>query len=272
MRSSFIAICLLLIALSLNGQRGWELGAGLGLSNYFGDLNPHYGLNQPGPAAGLVARYNFNTRTAVRAQASYAFLRGDDSKSTNNFQKIRNIHFISNVFDFSAVYEFNFLPLSHGSGTDIVAPYLFAGLSVFSFDPKAKYQGRWVRLAPLGTEGQTGGEEYFTVSGAYVFGGGIKYNVSRQWTWTFDLMVHKAWTDYLDDVSTVYPDKTTLRASHGQIAVDLSDPSIHSEDDPQIGQAGYQRGSDKEKDAFSIFTVGLTYYFGRIDCPNISDF
>ncbi len=254
------------------GQKGWEIGGGAGVAHYFGDINPHYGLQQPGPALALVTRYNFNTRTALRAQASYGLLRGDDSKSNNNYQKIRNLHFISNVFDFSAVYEFNFLPLSHGSYEDIFTPYLYAGLSVFYFDPLAKYEGRWVRLAPLGTEGQQGGDEYFTISGSWVFGLGVKYNVSREWTWTFDLMIHKSWTDYIDDVSTVYPDKSELLARHGQIAVDLSDPSIHSDDFPDIGKAGYQRGSDKEKDAFSLFTIGLNYYFGRIDCPRISEF
>ncbi|MBK8080358.1 MAG: hypothetical protein IPK25_08795 [Saprospiraceae bacterium] len=33
-------------------------------------------------------------------------------------------------------------------------------------------------------------------------------------------------TDYLDDVSTVYPDKTLLLAKRGQTAVELSDRSL----------------------------------------------
>ncbi len=266
----FIVGALLLTYTGAIAQKGWEIGGGLGIANYFGDLNPHYDLTQIGPAAGLQVRYNFNTRTAIRAQASYGFLRGDDSKALNNYQRVRNLHFTSHTFDFSAVYEFNFLPLFHGTYTDVFSPYLSAGLSIFSFNPRAKYNGQWVRLAPLTTEGQN--DAYFTVSGAYVFGGGIKYNISREWTWNFDVLIHKTWTDYLDDVSTVYPDKTLLQSRRGQIAVDLSDPSIPSEDYPEIGQAGYQRGSPKEKDAFSIFTIGITYYFGRIDCPTISEF
>ena len=39
------------------------------------------------------------------------------------------------------MFEFNFLPYIHGSRDYFFTPYLFAGFSVFSFNPKAEYTG-----------------------------------------------------------------------------------------------------------------------------------
>ncbi|MDX1408722.1 MAG: hypothetical protein R3330_11330, partial [Saprospiraceae bacterium] len=44
------------------GQRGYEVGIWLGGAHYFGDLNTTYRLDRPGLAAGVIGRYNFNSR------------------------------------------------------------------------------------------------------------------------------------------------------------------------------------------------------------------
>ena len=41
-----------------------------------------------------------------------------------------------------------------GTKSSRVGFYLFAGVGGFYFDPKAQFQNTWVRLKPLGTEGQ----------------------------------------------------------------------------------------------------------------------
>lgn len=251
--------------LGAQAQMGWEAGGWLGTSSYFGDLNTEFIL-KPGLAAGAVARYNFNERICLKFSANYGTVQANDADSKNSFQQARNLHFRSRVFDGTAQLEFNFLPYIHGSKDQFYSPYLFAGLSVFHFEPQAEYQGEWVDLRPLGTEGQFKGEEYSTIQGGLAYGVGLKLDLSYEWSLNFELSSRRLFTDYLDDVSTVYPDLDDLEALHGQIAVDLADPSLAVEG-VKIGQAGRQRGNSNNNDIYVFAGVSLVYYFGDIRCP-----
>lgn len=250
-------------------QRGWETGGWLGTSAYFGDLNTEFNL-VPGLAGGLVGRYNFNDRICVKFSANYGSVRADDADSKISYQQTRNLHFRSNIFEGTSQLEFNFLPYVHGSRDQFYTPYLFAGISVFHFEPQAEYEGEWVDLRPLGTEGQFKGEEYSTFQGAIAYGAGFKIDLSYEWSLNFELSARRLFTDYLDDVSTVYPDFNDLGALHGQQAVDLSDPSIPNAEGIQLGAPGRQRGNSNNNDIYAFFGVGLVYYFGDIRCPPYS--
>ena len=126
-----------------------------------------------------------------------------------------------------------------------------------------------VELRPLGTEGQFKGEEYYSVSGGLAYGLGIKVDLSYELSLNFELSARSLFTDYLDDVSTVYPDKSDLLKLRSQTAVDLSDRSVDlpGVEDSQIGRKGTQRGNSNNNDSFVILGVGLVYYFGDIRCP-----
>lgn len=266
-------ILLLLFGLSTSltfAQMGWEAGGWLGTSYYFGDLNTNFRLNRPGLAGGLVARYNFNDRVCFKFSANYGSVSAYDSDSDNSFELARNLSFKSIVVDGTGQFEFNFLPYIHGSRDQFYTPYLFAGLSAFYFNPKAKYDGEWVDLRPLGTEGQFKGEEYYTVQGAIAYGVGFKIDLSYEWSLNFEVSSRRLFTDYLDDVSTVYPDMDDLEALHGQIAVDLSDRSIIGPNESQIGQTGRQRGYSNVNDIYVMTGISLVYYFGDIRCPKYS--
>ncbi len=253
----------------LQAQMGWEAGGWLGSSFYFGDLNTEFNL-KPALAGGLIGRYNFNERVCLKFSANYGFVSAHDEDSKNTFQQTRNLHFRSQIFDGTAQLEFNFLPYIHGSKDKFYTPYLFAGLSVFHFQPQAEYQGEWVDLRPLGTEGQFRGDEYSTLQGAMAYGIGFKIDLSYEWSLNFELSSRRLFTDYLDDVSTVYPDFDDLEALHGQIAVDLSDPSIPNAEGIKLGEPGRQRGSSNANDIYVMFGAGLVYYFGDVRCPPYS--
>lgn len=265
----FTLILFVSIGYLANAQMGWEAGGWIGSSFYFGDLNTEFNL-KPALAGGAVARYNFNNRVCFKFSANYGTVSAYDSDSKNTFQQTRNLHFRSRIFDGTGQLEFNFLPYVHGSRDQFYTPYLFAGLSVFHFEPQAEYMGDWVDLRPLGTEGQFKGEEYSTIQGAIAYGVGFKLDLSYEWSLNFELSSRRLFTDYLDDVSTVYPEFDDLEDLHGQIAVDLSDPSIPSAEGIKLGQTGRQRGNANNNDIFVMFGVGLVYYFGDIRCPPYS--
>lgn len=253
-----------------SAQRGWEVGGWLGGTYYFGDLNTNFNLSLPGLAGGAIVRRNFNERVSLKFSANYGILRGDDAVSNNIYERARNLSFRTPVFDGAAQLEFNFLPYKHGSQDEYFTPYLFAGLNVLHFNPQAEYEGDWVDLRPLGTEGQFRGEEYYSVSGGVLFGGGFKIDLSYEWSLNFEIAGRHTFTDYLDDVSTVYADKDDLLRDRGQMAVDLSDRSIliPGANDGQIGEPGTQRGDSTTKDVYVMMGVGLLYYFGNVRCPD----
>jgi hypothetical protein len=258
-----------IFALSINvvySQKGYELGGWIGTSYYFGDLNTNLKIVKPGFAFGGIARKNFNTRISLRTSLSYGSVGADDADSDNNFERNRNLSFRSNIFDWSNVIEFNFFHYEHGHPTHNKTPYFFGGFNVFHYNPRAELNGNKYALRPLGTEGQPLGQEYSSVSGGFVLGGGFKFDINRNISVNIDISTRFLFTDYLDDVSTVYPDLASLANSRGEIAAALADRSLVE----GIGEEGRQRGDTKGNDKYTFVGVSIMRYFGGIECPEIS--
>lgn len=271
MKNQFRNIILILILslgmyMSAQAQKGYELGGWLGMSYYFGDLNTNFRLNKPGLALGLVARKNFNHRISFRTSLNYGRVRAYDEDSDNNFEKNRNLSFRSNIFDWSNVIEFNFFHYEHGHHTYNKTPYFYGGMNLFSYNPTAELNGERYSLRNLGTEGQTLGQEYNSISAGFVLGGGFKFDINRNYSINIDVSTRFLFTDYLDDVSSVFPDKQALTDTRGPIAAALSDRSLID----GLGAQGRQRGDTKGKDKYSFVGISIVRYFGGIECPEIS--
>lgn len=269
MKRILLILVIISCGLAAHAQRGWEAGGWIGAAHYFGDLNTNYDLTDAGIAGGAIVRYNFNERISLRFGAHYAQLAAYDSDSPNAYERARNLHFKSDIIDGIVGFEFNFLPYVHGSKDYFFTPYVFAGLSFFHYNPKAEYNDEWVELRPLGTEGQFKGEEYYSISAGLAYGMGVKFDLSYRWSVNIELSARSLFTDYLDDVSTVYPDKSDLRRLRGDLAVALSDRSIIIPElsDATLGRAGQQRGQSNTNDQYAFLSVGLVYYFGDLRCP-----
>lgn len=268
-----LLVLLSLSIISLWGQQGWEAGGWLGVSHYFGDLNTNLRIGDPGYSGGLIGRYNFNKRVCLKLSANYGNVSAQDADSDNLYERARNQSFRSVIVDGTAQMEFNFLTYTHGSKDEFFTPYLLAGLNVFYFNPQAEYNGEWVDLRPLGTEGQFRGEEYYTTQVGLAYGMGLKVDLSYRWSLNIELSARRIFTDYLDDVSTVYADKEDLEKLRGDVAVTLSDRSLllpGVNEDGALSQPGRQRGNSVTKDTYAFLGVGLVYYFGDLKCPPYS--
>lgn len=250
-------------------QEGWESGGWVGTAHYFGDLNTNFNLKKPGLAAGIVFRYNFNERVCMKLGGSFGQVRADDADSDNIFERGRNLNFQSNIWDGTGQFEFNFLPYIHGSKDQFFSPYLLAGLSVYNFNPMTEYQGELVELRPLGTEGQFKGEEYSSTQAAFAYGGGVKLSLGYYWSINVEISARKLFTDYLDDVSTTYPDPDDVENLRGPLAADLTDRSIDLPGVEERFEPGRQRGNEFNNDVFVFSSVSLLYYFGDLRCPKI---
>jgi hypothetical protein len=268
-KRALIAGMILCIAGVLQAQRGFEVGGAIGLSNYFGDLNTTYSLQRIGPAAALIARYNFNERICLKFAGKYGRLQAYDSDSDNTFQRSRNLSFRTAVVDASIQWEFNFFPYIHGSEQYYYTPYILLGGGVYYANPKAELDGEWVPLQPMGTEGQPIGGEYSLVHPAISYGIGFKADLSYYLSLNIELSGRSLFTDYIDDVSTTYPNQFQLRNLRGIQAPLLSDRSGEVLAEP-LGETGRQRGNSKNNDAYAFLTVGIVYYLGNVQCPAIS--
>ena len=259
--------------IQINAQQGTEVGGWLGATHYFGDLNTNFQLNDPFVAGGVLGRYNFNSRLCTKFSLNYGRLSADDADSENSFEQARNLSFRSHVIDAAIQFEFNFLPYIHGSRDQFYSPYFFIGYSVSYFNPQANLNGQWFNLSELGTEGQFFGEEYNQTTGGWVFGGGIKLSLNYEWSINLEMSARKLFTDYIDDVSTAYPDKRELASLRGPNAVLLSDRSLPQTDTGiQLGEEGRQRGNPNDNDSYVFLGVSLNYYFGSLKCPKTSKY
>ena len=278
-KKSISIFCFAIFTLTqAQAQRGAEAGIGLAAVNYFGDLNTNLRLNRIGPAVGVGLRFNFNERLCGKLSGNVGRVEAYDSDSPNLFERARNLSFRSIVADIGAQMEFNFLPYFHGSKDNNWTPYLFAGLGVSYFNPKAEMDGKWTALRPLGTEGQFKGEEYFTVAGGWVYGAGFKVDLNYEWSINIDISARRLFSDYLDDVSRTYPDAGDVEDLRGAEAVPFIDRSYELfQKDPDfftrnnieapIGEPGRQRGNSKNNDTYVYLGIGIYYYFGDLKCP-----
>lgn len=275
-----ISFILLLSALTGAAQRGKdkssEIGIFLGGSYYIGDLNPiiHFGpLTRP--AGGVVYRYNFNPRLAARANAFFGTIQADDAVSNSAAAQQRNINFKSKIAELSAQLEFNFLDYQIGNERKKFTPYLFFGLAGFKFNPTATYNNTEYSLQELGTEGQglDGGaskKKYKLIQMSIPFGVGIKTNLAKNIGLSIEWGMRKTFTDYLDDVSTIYYDPAKLAAAHGTASAVVSDPSKGT--DPNFSNVGRQRGNPTTKDWYSFAGIVLTIKLKgkRETCPGVN--
>lgn len=266
-----IIVSVMCCCMTGHSQKGWEVGGWLGASVYFGDLNTNYYLKKPGPAGGLNVRYNYNNRIATKGSINYFHIRADDADSRNYYEEMRNLNFNTNIIEINGQMEFNFLPYTHGSSDEFFTPYLALGASLFYFDPRTSLivndEEMTFSLREHGTEGQLVGEEYFELSGALCISGGFKWDINADWSFNIEIGSRLVFTDYLDDVSGQFPDFNALGQLRTPIAVDLSNRALVD----GIAQEGRQRGNSRDNDTYNFVGIGIMKYFGRLECPKISN-
>ena len=204
------------------------VGAQIGTINYFGDMNPLTQYVAPEwrflrPSISVNVQRKLGRNFQVRLEFTYGRLRGDDfiSASPNNerhrYRFMRNNHFKNDIKELSLVGEYDIL----GSGGKYhlrrpFTPYLLAGVAVFHHNPKAKIDGKWVALQPLGTEGQQSGVEgyakpYARIQPALIFGAGVKWKLNDRTNLSFEMAFRYLFFDQIDDVSGTYPDMGDLQ-------------------------------------------------------------
>lgn len=290
-------------------KRYASVGVHLGAMNYFGDIVPEpdftsLRFKSTRPNIGISYTYRYFPRISVRSSLHWGRIIGDDAKSAsineteNEGRFRRNLSFRNDIKELSVVGIVDLFEnrQTYRRRPDFV-PYGFVGIAVMHHNPKAYYENGshpglsadqdiptgWYELQPLGTEGQQleGGDPYKRVQVAIPFGLGVRYKLDRYWDLSFEVGWRKTFTDYLDDVSTGYVNKSDLLGSSNaspnrKASAILSDRSAEAGfenqniSDPNPGVpykrlSGYGtpenqvRGHRTDKDWYIVSGVNINY-------------
>jgi len=238
---------------AIRRERSLMLVAGTGNASYFGELkdpkeylDPKFNLS-----AGL--QYFITNRISTRAELTYFQLQGDDANSSDPSRVGRNLSFKSSNFEFNVSGAINLFPLAQRFyQRPPVNFYAFVGVGLLYTNPKAELDGKKYALQPLKTEDVSYSRLQFVIP--YGLGGRIKVNPF------FNIAIEGGYrltfTDYLDDVSTVHPDKSSWDPN--SVRFKLSDRRPELGRDPYV--AGTQRGFPDKNDGYFLLNVKVEYY------------
>jgi hypothetical protein len=246
-------------------QRSHAFGAGVGTSYYYGDLTDKFNNALIRPAGSITYTNYLLPVLAFRVGASVGEVGAADATALDESRQRRNLHFRSLVSELSAVLVYEIIPdKNFGNawvGKPHVSPYIFGGVAMFHFNPQARVENEWIDLQPLGTEGQfiagNSPGPYARINMSVPFGGGINLRLTEYTGISFEVGYRLTFTDYLDDVSTVYPDFDQLREASGDLAVRLSDRSLEGMN------SGGVRGNPDANDGYFFTMISINYYLNR---------
>lgn len=242
------------------------------------------------PTIGLFARWNFSGNFSARLDLSYLQLSGSDKYAGKDnfsatqrpigsvpnaawFRYYRNLSFRTHMFDANLAFEaipYNF-QLGSGRGSSVLSPYIFVGIGLFTFNPEGFYNGRWVALQPLSTEGQglvSGRATYDLVQMNIPMGVGLKWIYDDTWSLGLEANYRIIFTDYLDDVSTSYvedesifdtnfdPTKAALAKALARRSTEIDPSGINS----IVTAPKAKRGNPHKNDAYFTVTIRFSYY------------
>lgn len=258
-----------------------ELNFSLGVSNFLGDVG---GRDQVGTnfiwdleisktkfAAGFNYLYYLGNMVALRTSFTYGKVAGDDQLTQEQFRNNRNLNFESVILEGGIGIEFQFLKEKFKSLYNVKSPtgkklgkrsfslgfYMTTGIAGFYFNPVGTDpSGAKVPLKPLSTEGQGlpgGAEPYSNWGIAIPFGFGMRKSFNRNIGFKLELTHRFTFTDYIDDVSTVYYDPTALSSAQ---AAYFSNPELGNLWS-SVTKPGQQRGDPTDNDGYMFLTASV---------------
>jgi len=161
-----------------------EFGAGIGVTQYSGDLEYGYKFNTAGPALNLHYRLNFSEIVSTRFNLVYGGIRADDTTPVDVLGENRDFSFNSSVFELSSVFEYHFLDYKSHALPQKWSPYAFMGVGIVRLNNPANTEVDYAKNQPV-----------------IPMGLGVKYKVGKRFVVEVEAGARKTFFDYLDGVS-----------------------------------------------------------------------
>ncbi|MEO8589504.1 MAG: DUF6089 family protein [Flavobacteriales bacterium] len=250
-RSFRFAIASAVLALGLSqaqAQYAWDIGVHIGGANYLGEMGGKdqprrdfiwdMKLSQTRWAVGVFARRKINRLISINTGFMYLRLQGADVLTESyRPRRGRNLNFRNDVFEWYlrpefTIYQDNDLG-GHGRYRTDFRLFGYVGIGLFYHNPKGEFlgpdntvvsNGEWVSLRPLTTELV----DYSPIGICIPAGIGFHFTQGRRHRYGFDLGWRTTFTDYIDDVSTVYEDPAQMPGGVGGLADLMADQSMYA--------------------------------------------
>jgi hypothetical protein len=221
-------VLLILLSSRSFAQKGyiWEYGVMTGVSNYLGEIGGRQNAARPFLTDIKLAktrwsetvylRYGFHPKFAAKLAFNYLRIEGDDHLTSNPARHYRNLNFRNDIFDLESTISWFFYRSDKPTGIfrkvkTYFNAYAFAGIGGYYHNPKTLYQGSYIALQPLQTEGV----KYSKFGYCVPFGAGFyvaivkrrrSHRIGMEFNWRY------TGTDYLDDISTDYKNPAELNS------------------------------------------------------------
>lgn len=260
MKKILIGGFLMVLSVSVLGQsfhyqnydRRWIASLGTGTTTYFGELK------NPGDYFDTKLNLNFGlerkltSKWSARSEFTWYQIAGDDAEADDPGRVNRNLSFKSNNFEANIELMWGFFREGNRFyQRRKINPYIFAGMGLSFINPKADYEGETYALRKYKTEDV----EYSQVIFVLPAGAGLKFKIHPMFNVNLEAGYRMTFTDYLDDVSTIYIDRSNIE---DPVRVGLIDRGI------EIGQParepGDNRGNQDADDGYMIFNVKVEFY------------
>ncbi len=270
-----ILILSLFVCTLSKAQWLWDYGGTLGVSNYLGDIGGKEGTRKDFAAdlkmastrlnVGGFARYKLRRKISVKAALDYLRIQGDDKLSANKARNARNLSFRNDIIDLGFTGEYFFFEDNDLGNTYRnqfgFRAYVFGGFGVFYTNPKALYNGSYVSLRPLKTEGVS----YSPIGLNLPLGVGFYFTIMKKHRIGFEINNRITFTDYLDDVSNGWGDPKNMTPE----GVALSNRTVELTNlDPNYAKNfGYnpetnplnKRGDKNHNDSYLTMSLSYSY-------------
>lgn len=239
---------------AMRRDRSLIFTVGTGTSSYFGELKNPDDYIDARPNINLGLQMYISRRISARAEITWFQLAGTDSKA-NSDRIERNLSFRANNYEMNVAGLINLTPNGRRYyQRPNLNIYAFAGLGLVYSNPNAEYQGEYIALQPLQTEGVS----YSTFQPVIPFGLGLKIRNGPFFNVCVEGGYRLTFTDYLDDVSIKrYPDPATLSSDLSRA---LSDRRRERDPVYPIQPGLGVRGNPMTNDGYFLLNVKVEYY------------
>lgn len=235
----------------LNYINHLDITGQIGSASALGDLCNGAECIKASPLFGLGLQYRYSESLMFRIDGSYIKLRGSDEGGQYEF---RNLSYKSDNAELVATVVYDLLEYNKMyRRRHLISPYLYTGIGLLYYSPKAELNGETHRLRPLQTEGV----EYGSMTVVIPYGFGLRFkasphiNVSTEFGWRY------TFTDYLDDVSGTY-DPSKAQLQDNDISKQLADRRTSLESDRGTYHNG-QRGNPDANDYYFMLSLKASY-------------
>jgi Domain of unknown function (DUF6089) len=230
----------------------WEVGTGVGVNQYKGDVMPTYKPLIVRPAASAFVRMNYSRAVSFKAQGMYGGVVGKDKFiKSDPFHQAREYSFNATLMEGSGQVEYNFLNFRTNASriVDNWTPYVFGGYGATLIDSKAllKTDKDPTVFTPYNTN---------KTEQVMILGIGFKKQWRGQWNWGIEFGARHTTTDFLDNIGY----------SSGKFEV-LLPPGVVPSDPKFQYLLKYQIPGTKVKDMYYYTNFSISYVFYKVYCP-----